>query len=117
MRPANYPRPDSSIRASIWKVSSSPRKPASAASSNSSVSVDRGVHLRENKSGSIRSFGGKSVARLRQQDFAAQPVHRAGRLSGGRRHPAIVAGGAGGGRGGRAGFESDFRCNGPAELG
>src|ERR1700730_12400529 len=37
MKPVNCRRPASSTRASIWKVSSSPRKPASAAFSNSSV--------------------------------------------------------------------------------
>src|SRR5260370_7544683 len=38
-----------SIRASIWKVYSSPRKPASATFNNSSANVGRGVPLRENK--------------------------------------------------------------------
>src|ERR1700731_2222907 len=49
MRRGSCPRAGWSTRASIWKVSSSPRKPASATFNNSSASVGRGVPLRENK--------------------------------------------------------------------
>src|SRR5205814_3662458 len=49
MKRGSCPRPDWSIRASISRVYSSPRKPASAAFNNSSASAGRGVPLRENK--------------------------------------------------------------------
>src|SRR3984957_1310500 len=98
MRPVEWRRVAWSIRASIWKVSSLPRKRASAAFSNSSVK-NRGVHLRENKSGSIRSIDGKSIARLCKSYLAAQRVQRARRLVGRCGDAAFAAGGArGGGR-------------------
>src|SRR5258707_14005922 len=109
MKPVNWRRPASSTRANIWKVSSLPRKPASAASSNSSVSVDRGRHLRENKSGSIRSFSGKSVARLRESYLTAERVQRAWRLPRRCGDPAFVAGGARSGRRLRTELRSEFR--------
>src|SRR5258706_2481866 len=113
MKPVNCRRPVWSTRASIWRVSSSPRKPASAAFSNSSVSV--GKHLRENKSGSIRSFSGKGVAWLREPYLTAQHVQRAGRIPRRCGHPAFIAGGAR--RGGRIRTElrSEFGSDGAAE--
>src|SRR5258708_30088639 len=109
MKPVNCRPPASSTRASIWKVSSSPRKRASAASSNSSVSVDRGRYLRENKSGSIRSFSGKSVARLRESYLTAERVQRAWRLPRRCGPPAFIAGGTRGGGRLRTEFRSEFR--------
>src|ERR1700736_4839961 len=50
-----------SILASIWKVYSSPRKPASATFNNSSVRLSRGVPLRENKVAQIDHLAEKML--------------------------------------------------------
>src|SRR5258705_6399379 len=61
MRRASCRRPGWSIRASISKVYSSPRKPASAIFNNSSASVGRGVPLRENKVAQIDHLAEKML--------------------------------------------------------
>src|ERR1700692_2348513 len=61
MRRGSCRRPGWSIRVSIWKVYSSPRKPASATFNNSSASVGRGVPLRENKVAQIDHLAEKML--------------------------------------------------------
>src|SRR5712671_1380215 len=61
MRRGSYRRPGWSIRASIWKVYSSPKKPASATFNNTSASLSRGVPRRENKVAQIDHLAEKML--------------------------------------------------------
>src|ERR1700676_679830 len=61
MRRASCRRPGWSIRASISKAYSSPRKPASATFNNSSARLSRGVPLRENKVAQIDHLAEKML--------------------------------------------------------
>src|SRR5882762_6520041 len=61
MRRGSCRRPGWSIRASIWKAYSSPRKPASATFNNTSARLSRGVPLRENKVAQIDHLAEKML--------------------------------------------------------